>query len=120
MAQLHQLLKAAGEPTRLRILHLLAQSSLCVCDLQALLQTTQTKMSRHLAFLRHAGLVVDERNGIRIFYALVLGRTSAHRLLLRLLAEAGKSEPQLRQDLRRLRAGQRRGQWHAPPGRRGR
>ena len=115
MPRLDEMLKAAGEPTRLRILNLLRQGNICVCDLQAVLRIPQPTISRHLAALRHAGLVVDERNGTRIFYSLVPAATPAHRMLLRLLAEAGKSEPQLRQDLRRLRAAQRRGQWHVPP-----
>jgi ArsR family transcriptional regulator len=70
MTRLEEILRAAGDPTRLRILNLLSKGSICVCDLQLVLGLTQPTVSRHLAVLRHAGLVVDARRGNRVLYRL--------------------------------------------------
>lgn len=68
--RLDELLRAAGDPTRLRILNLLRQGRVCVCDLQQVLGLAQPTVSRHLAVLRHAGLVSDVRSGNRVLYSL--------------------------------------------------
>ncbi len=62
--------RALGDPTRLRIVTLLARRALCVCDLQRILGQPQPSVSRHLALLKSAGLIGDRRDGMRIFYAL--------------------------------------------------
>ncbi len=60
---------ALAEPTRLRTLVLLVlRGELCVCRLVAALGVSQPKMSRHLAFLRDAGLVRDRRQGQWVHY----------------------------------------------------
>ena len=56
--------------TRLRLLHVLAQGPLCVCHFQAVLGEPQVKISKHLAYLRERGLVVSERQGNWVVYAL--------------------------------------------------
>jgi ArsR family transcriptional regulator, arsenate/arsenite/antimonite-responsive transcriptional repressor len=63
--------KALSDETRLRILALLAQGELCVCDLMAILELPQSTVSRHLATLRHAGLVEDRRQGVWMYYRRV-------------------------------------------------
>ena len=64
-----ELFRALADPTRLRALLLLhAEGELCVCDLTHALKLSQPKMSRHLANLRAAGLVVDRRDGQWIHY----------------------------------------------------
>lgn len=63
------LFRALADPTRLRALLLLhAEGELCVCDLTHALKLSQPKISRHLAALRAAGLVVDRRDGQWIHY----------------------------------------------------
>jgi len=63
------LFRALADPTRLRALLLLhAEGELCVCDLTHALKLSQPKVSRHLASLRAAGLVVDRRDGQWIHY----------------------------------------------------
>ena len=58
-----------GDETRLRALVLLhGCESLCVCELVEVLQLSQPKVSRHLAMLREAGLVLDERRGAWVHY----------------------------------------------------
>jgi ArsR family transcriptional regulator len=63
-------LKAIADPTRLRMLDLLAQQSeaLCVCDLTALFPQNQPTISHHLKLLRQAGLIDTEKRGIWSYY----------------------------------------------------
>ena len=53
--------KALGEPTRLRIIKLLAERELCVCELEEIMQISQPRISQHLKVLRQAGLVSERR-----------------------------------------------------------
>ena len=62
--------KALGDPTRVRIIHLLSQAELCVHDLTQLLGTTQPAMSHHLRLLRMLRLVRTRRDGRAIYYSL--------------------------------------------------
>lgn len=70
MKNLAQTFKALADETRLRILALLTQGELCVCDLMAILQLPQSTVSRHLAYLRNAGLLTDRREGVWMYYRL--------------------------------------------------
>jgi ArsR family transcriptional regulator len=62
-------LKALADPTRLRILHLLAQTELTVAELTKILATSQSSVSQHLAQLRDAGFTSDRKDGTRSFYS---------------------------------------------------
>lgn len=73
MQPIHRIFKALAEPNRLRILNLLLEEPFCVCELEALLRLPQPLLSRHLTYLRSAGLVVDKRQGMRVQYSLVPG-----------------------------------------------
>ena len=86
MEELAQKYKALSEGTRLRIMALLGHGELCVCDLMAVLDLPQSTVSRHLASLRHAGLVRGERRGKWMYYRLVEAGDSLTRDLLTLLA----------------------------------
>lgn len=63
-------LKALSDPTRLRIVSLLRHGTMCVCDVVDALQVPQSKISRHLAFLKNAGWVASERRGKWMHYSL--------------------------------------------------
>ncbi|MBE0492868.1 MAG: metalloregulator ArsR/SmtB family transcription factor [Thiomicrospira sp.] len=64
--------KALGHPARLRIINLLSQQdSLCVCELMRVLAFGQSFVSRHLAILRDAELVVAEKKGTWAHYRLL-------------------------------------------------
>lgn len=63
-------LKAAGDPTRTRILKLLEGGALCVCQVQAVLGLAPSTVSKHLSVLRNAGLVMDRREGKWTEYTL--------------------------------------------------
>lgn len=62
--------KALSDETRLRILALLSNGEMCVCDLMAILDLPQSTVSRHLAYLRNAGWVADRRQGVWMYYRL--------------------------------------------------
>src|SRR6187401_3538810 len=62
--------KALADATRLRILGLLLAGEVCVCDIHQSLKIPQSKASRHLAYLRRAGLVETRRDGLWIHYRI--------------------------------------------------
>ncbi len=70
VATLEQLFRALGDETRLRILALLASGEICVCHIHGALAIPQPTASRHLAYLRRAGLVATRRDGLWVHYRL--------------------------------------------------
>ena len=70
---LESLFKALADETRLRILGLLLTGEVCVCHIHESLKISQPKASRHLAYLRRAGLVDTRRDGLWIHYRLASG-----------------------------------------------
>jgi ArsR family transcriptional regulator, arsenate/arsenite/antimonite-responsive transcriptional repressor len=64
------LFQAFGDQTRLRLLNLMRVGELCVCYFIAVLDEAQPKISRHLAYLRRAGIVKARRDGKWIHYSL--------------------------------------------------
>jgi len=97
-----QLFKALADETRLRILNLLAHGELCVCEIEHALEIGQSKASRHLAYLRNAGLVTDRREGPWMYYAVADPDGLAHRFVLDWLAQTGGEVPQAAADLKAL------------------
>ena len=70
MEKLLDVLKALSDETRLRILNLLYEKELCVCDVMETLQITQAKASRHLIYLKNAGLVKDRKYAQWAYYSM--------------------------------------------------
>jgi ArsR family transcriptional regulator len=70
LGTLEQLFKAMADQTRLRILALLAGGEVCVCDIHETLGIPQPRASRHLAYLRRTGLVLDRKDGLWVYYRL--------------------------------------------------
>src|SRR5262245_52977241 len=70
LTEMETLFRALGDSTRLRILGLLLTADVCVCDIHESLKVPQSKASRHLAYLRRAGLVETRRDGLWIHYRL--------------------------------------------------
>ena len=64
------LYQALAHPVRLAIQEVLLRDEECVCHLTALFQKPQAYMSQQLAVLREAGLVMDRKDGLRVFYRL--------------------------------------------------
>jgi ArsR family transcriptional regulator len=70
LQSLEETFKALADVTRLRILGLLLAGEVCVCDIHESLKIPQPKASRHLAYLRKAGLVAARREGLWMHYRL--------------------------------------------------
>ncbi len=66
-----RIFKALSDETRVRILCLLLDGELCVCDLMAVLQLPQSTVSRHLSYLKNTGWVEDRRCGVWMYYSLL-------------------------------------------------
>ncbi len=104
LLELEAALKAAGDPTRTRILKLLEAGPLCVCQVQAVLGLAPSTVSKHLTLLKIAGLVADRRDGRWIHYALATGKRNPYAsAVLALLRGPLDREPRILEDRRRLR-----------------
>jgi len=68
-----EIFKAAADPCRLRILKLLKEGELCVCEIMTALKKPQSSTSHHLSILREAGLVKERRDGKWSYYRLADG-----------------------------------------------
>jgi ArsR family transcriptional regulator len=102
MPHLARVFRALADANRLRIVNILSQESLCVCDLQSVLGLAQPFISRHLAYLRKAGLVEFEREGPRVCYSLV-SNTRFDQALRSFLHEVFVLSADFQADLGRLR-----------------
>jgi ArsR family transcriptional regulator len=103
MSDLEQFFKGLSDQTRLRILNLLIHGELCVCDIQYVLASSQPNVSRHLTYLKNSGLVLDRREGARIYYRLAQPDEGVHKLLFGFLRAAFRESPALAADARRLK-----------------
>ena len=70
--QMELLFKALAERTRLRLLNLMREGEVCVCFFVEVLGTNQPKISRHLAYLRRAGVVAARREGKWMHYRVAV------------------------------------------------
>lgn len=95
--------RAVSDRTRLRILNLLKGGELCVCDIVNALRVPQPKASRHLAYLKKAGLVTARREGLWIHYKLAPANSPFHQKLLDCLTCCFQDVPELAKDASRLR-----------------
>ncbi len=101
--QVVDVLRAAGEPSRLRILALLAREELAVLELCKVLDQSQPRVSRHLKLLNDAGLVERFPDGAWVFYRLASGG-DARRLTDETLAIVQPGDPNFVRDAERLQA----------------
>jgi ArsR family transcriptional regulator len=99
MKQMESYFRALADASRLRIINLLLHGELCGCDIQRVLDTAQPNVSRHLTYLKHAGLVTDRRDGYRVFYRLIHPAPAALDGLLAYLRGWFPSDQTLLQDL---------------------
>ena len=90
--------RAFSDRTRLRILSLLRRKELCVGDLVEILCAPQPRVSRHLAYLRKANLVLVRKSGLWSHYSLAPAKTPFHRKLLECLAKCFGQVPELQAD----------------------
>ena len=99
MSDAVQLFKALADETRLRILNLVAHQELCVCHIVEALGMGQSKVSRHLAHLRNAGLVNDRREGLWMYYSLAEPAGNLHEQVLDLLRRSACELPMAAKDI---------------------
>jgi len=96
--------RAFSDPIRLRILHLLRDGELCVCDLVEILHAPQPTVSRHLSYLRRAGLVKARQERSWNFYELSPPKKAFHKKLLECLSVCFREVPELEADGQRARS----------------
>ena len=93
---------ALADRTRLRLINLMGADELCVCFFVEVLKINQPKISRHLAYLRRAGLVSDRKDGKWVHYRVAEpSEPNAARILREVLAWL-KDDPEMRRDRERL------------------
>jgi DNA-binding transcriptional ArsR family regulator len=68
-----RILKALAHPTRLFIVEVLARGERCVCELQEMIGADMSTVSKHLARLKTAGVVADDKRGVQVYYSLRAG-----------------------------------------------
>jgi ArsR family transcriptional regulator len=100
--QVHLMFKAFSDRTRLRILHLLLEGELCVGDLVTVLHVPQPTASRHLAYLRKAGLVATRKTGQWNYYKLAKADSSFHHRLMECLKGCFQAVPEIRNDAKKI------------------
>jgi ArsR family transcriptional regulator, arsenate/arsenite/antimonite-responsive transcriptional repressor len=102
--QMTEFFKACADQTRLRLLNLLAQEGeVCVCHLVDVLGTSQPKVSRHLAYLKRAGLVADRKDGLWVHYRLTEDLSAHARRILDCLSACCAEAPEMQSDVSKLR-----------------
>ena len=106
---LEQCFMGLADRTRLRILNLLLHGELCGCDIQYVLAVSQSAVSRHLNYLKRASLVLDRRDGYRVFYRLVDAGSDSSPLLFEYLRREFGRDRTFAADLKALRVAIREG-----------
>jgi ArsR family transcriptional regulator, arsenate/arsenite/antimonite-responsive transcriptional repressor len=99
---LDALFRALADPTRLRLLNLTADREICVCYFVEILKISQPKVSRHLAYLRRAGIVASRREGKWMHYRLAKPSEKAAAAILQETLKHLKVIPEMRRDISRL------------------
>ena len=103
MERLARTFKALSDESRLRILGIVLRAGeLCVCDIERVMGFTQTKVSRHLAYLKNAGLLADRRQGLWMLYRIAEPRTDEDRQVIECVRSLVGASPVAREDVRRL------------------
>jgi len=95
--------KCLCDETRLRILNLLSESSLCVCHIQQILGKSQVIISQHLAYLREHGMVTPKRHQNWMIYSLPQSPSKELETNLKCLQDCVQTEPSFRLDRAKLK-----------------
>ncbi|PYK10142.1 MAG: ArsR family transcriptional regulator [Verrucomicrobia bacterium] len=97
-----QIYQCFCDRTRLRILHLLTRSPLCVCHFQQILGEPQVKVSKHLAYLRGRGMVSTKKERNWVVYSLPERRADELERNLRCLQDCVQTDAVFRRDIQKL------------------
>ena len=100
----NRIFRAFSDANRLRILSVLKQGELCVGDLVSILGVPQPRVSRHLAYLRRAGLVETRERGLWNFYRLAPATSAFHKKLLECLTACFGDVPKVARDAEKAKA----------------
>ena len=95
--KVEKILKALGDRSRLRIINMLGEKSLCVCEITEVLKLSQSTVSGHLRLLKDAGLVEDEKDGLWVEYRLCRDE-QFNSGILDLVLEALKSDREMEEE----------------------
>jgi ArsR family transcriptional regulator len=96
------LFRALADPTRLRLLNLIADREICVCYFVEILGISQPKISRHLAYLRRAGIVAARRDGRWIHYRLTVPQDAVASSILQETLKHLQARPEMLRELTKL------------------
>lgn len=99
---LELLFRALADPTRLRLLNLMSQQEICVCFFVQVLRQSQPKISRHLAYLRKAGIVTARREGKWMHYKLIMPPDHHAAQVLKTTLDSLAHDPRMQADRQRL------------------
>jgi ArsR family transcriptional regulator, arsenate/arsenite/antimonite-responsive transcriptional repressor len=94
--------QALGDPTRLRLLNLMGDREICVCYFVEILDSPQPKISRHLAYLRSAGIVAARREGKWMHYRIITPPHSGAAQVLKQTVDTLREEKAMQADSARL------------------
>jgi len=100
--ELASLFAALADPTRLRLLNLMSGREVCVCYFVEILRQSQPKISRHLAYLRKAGIVSARREGKWMHYRIEVPKHEAAAAILMQVLRSFEDDAAMRDDLARL------------------
>lgn len=99
---LEKFFQALGDRTRLRLVNLMAEGEICVCFLVEVLDQPQPTISRHLAYLRRAGLVTARRDGKWMSYRLTPPENATARRIFEAVLESLRTDREMKSDHVRL------------------
>jgi ArsR family transcriptional regulator, arsenate/arsenite/antimonite-responsive transcriptional repressor len=96
LKQLTRTMKALSDPGRIKVLKMLQEGELCVCEIQAALGLAQPTVSKHLRILEEAGLIRGRKQGVWIYYSLETEGPPCSAALLFLLRDWLEDDPVVR------------------------
>lgn len=94
--------RALADQTRLRLLNLMGNDEVCVCFFVEILKSNQPKISRHLAYLRKAGIVSARRQGTWMHYRIIEPANADAAMMLKAVRDWLSRDPEMQRDRQRL------------------
>ncbi|SHK26444.1 transcriptional regulator, ArsR family [Anaerobranca californiensis DSM 14826] len=98
-----EIFKGLSDENRLRIINLLLQRSLCVCDIEKILEISQSNASRHLNKLKNCGIIAQEKKAQWVFHRIDENFLKENPLLVQYLKEELKKSEKMQRDLEKLK-----------------
>jgi ArsR family transcriptional regulator len=97
-----EIFKALGDKNRIRILNLLIRQELCVCEIETMLNMTQSNASRHLNKLKTSGVITSEKKSQWVYYRIDNKFIEENNLLYEFIKNKTVENTQLQRDVERL------------------